>query len=194
MTALVGPGRCPRLFLDACVLFPTVMREVLIGVAEAGLFAPRWSERVLEEWARAARKIGPEGEVIARGEIAALEARMPGARVPGADERRFWLPDPADVHVLACAVQSSCDGIVTLNAKDFPRNVLAEEGLERLDPDGLLVACHEAAPGAVQAVGEAVLGEARRLSGEDWEMRRLMRKARLPRLGKALGEGRPGPG
>jgi hypothetical protein len=42
-------------------------------------------------------------------------------------------------------------------------------------------------PVEVQIVGEAVLAEARRLSGEPWQMRKLMRKARLPRLGKLLG-------
>ena len=59
-----------RVVLDACVLFPTVMREVLLGCAAAGLFAPRWSARILEEWARATVKLGPGAEVYARGEIA----------------------------------------------------------------------------------------------------------------------------
>ena len=176
-----------RFFLDANVLYPTVMREVLLGVAEAGLFVPRWSDRVLEEWARASVKLGPEGEVIARGEIAALSARFPDARVRTAEDGRFWLPDPADIHVLATAVAASCDGIVTMNAKDFPRDILGEEGLVRRDPDGLLMECLARDPAKVWEVGARVLAEARRLSGEDWEMRRLMRKARLPRLGKALG-------
>ena len=58
-----------KIFLDACVLFPTVTREMLLGVARAGVFEPQWSPRVLEEWARAALKIGPEAEVFARGGI-----------------------------------------------------------------------------------------------------------------------------
>ena len=58
-----------RVVLDACVLFPTVMREMLMGAAKAGLFEPRWSSRILEEWALAARKIGPEGETIARKRV-----------------------------------------------------------------------------------------------------------------------------
>lgn len=186
MSDLIAPDRRPRLFLDACVLYPTVMREMLLGVAAQGVFAPRWSGRVLEEWARATRKLGPEGETIARGEIAALAIKFPDAEVPDAAEGRFWLPDPADIHVLAAAVASSCDGIITLNAKDFPRNILAEEGLERLDPDGVLMSSFAASPDAVAQVGEAVLAEARHLSGAPWEMRKLMRKARLPRIGKAL--------
>jgi hypothetical protein len=31
-----------------------------------------------------------------------------------------------------------------------------------------------------------VHAEANRLSGQEWDIRRLMKKARLPRLGKAL--------
>lgn len=178
-----------RVLIDACVLYPTVMREMVLGVAERGLFDPKWSPRILEEWARAARKIGPQGEVIARGEIAAIQARFARAEVniPQGVEARLWLPDPNDIHVLAAAVGCSADAVMTLNAKDFPRDILADEGLERVDPDGFLIGLAGAHPSAVQAVGEAVLEEARRLSGEAWEMRKLMRKARLPRLGKLLG-------
>ena len=177
-----------RVLIDACVLYPTVMREVVLGVAEAGLFEPRWSTRILEEWARAARKIGPEGETIARGEIAAIEARFPRASVniPQGIEARLWLPDPNDIHVFAAAVGCSADAIMTMNAKDFPRSELADQGLERVDPDGFLVGMSVAHPDIVQGVGDSVLAEARRLSGEAWEMRKLMRKARLPRLGKLL--------
>ena len=177
-----------RVLIDACVLYPTVMREVVLGVAAKGLFDPRWSPRILEEWARAARKIGPQGETIARGEIAAITARFPRAQVqiPQGVEARLWLPDPNDIHVLAAAVGCSADAIMTVNAKDFPRNELADEGLQRVDPDGFLVDLAIQHPDVVQSVGEAVLTEARRLSGEPWEMRKLMRKARLPRLGKLL--------
>jgi len=177
-----------RVLIDACVLYPTVMREVVLGAAAKGLFEPRWSPRILEEWARAARKIGPEGETIARGEIAGIQARFPRAQVqvPQGVEARLWLPDPNDIHVFAAAVGCSADAIMTVNAKDFPRSELADQGLERVDPDGFLIRLAVAHPQAVQLVGEAVLAEARRLSGEPWEMRKLMRKARLPRLGKLL--------
>lgn len=175
-----------RLLLDACVLFPTVMREMLIGCASAGLYEPRWSDRILEEWARATIKLGPEAEPVARGEIALLRAQFPSATVAAANEAGLWLPDENDIHVLAAAISGSCDGIVTVNAKDFPRNLLTEEGLFRSDPDTLLCRFHDEAPEAVHAVADAVLSEAIRLSGEDWTMRGLLKKARLPRLGKRL--------
>jgi hypothetical protein len=177
-----------RIFLDACVLFPTVTREMLLGVARAGVFEPQWSPRVLEEWARATLKIGPEAEVFARGEIALLNAAWPRAEIipnPGL-QARLWLPDANDIHVLSAAITGSADSIMTVNAKDFPRNILAEEGLTRIDPDSYLYQVWQASPEVVSSVAEGVLATARKLSGENWQMRNLFKKARLPRIGKAL--------
>ncbi|MCX7565289.1 PIN domain-containing protein [Sulfitobacter sp. F26169L] len=180
-----------KMLLDACVIYPTVMREMLLGVAHKGAYTPLWSARILEEWALAARKLGPQGEAIARGEITMLQAAFPKAQVtPHAGlEARLWLPDVNDIHVLAAAVHGNADGIITMNAKDFPRGILAEEGLSRNDPDAFLLGHFHAAPEVVGKVADAVLTEARRLSGEDWTLRALMKKARLPRLGKALAAG-----
>lgn len=177
-----------RVMIDACVLYPTVMREVVLGIARAGLFEARWSDRVLEEWARAAAKMGPEAAVFARAEIASLALDFPKARidVPEAALRKYRLPDPDDVHVLAAAVLGSCDGIMTMNNKDFPRGALAEEGLARYNPDEFCCRMLAEDEGAVRAIAEAVLARARQMSGSDWTMRGLMKKARLPRFGKAL--------
>lgn len=177
-----------KVLIDANVLYPTVMRQVVLGVAKAGLFTPLWSARILEEWARAAAKLGPDGEAQARGEIALLRRDWPGAEVPvhAGLEARLWLPDPADVHVLAAAIAGSADLILTENAKDFPRGVLAEKGVERQSADPFLLDRFGDDPEAVARATEAVRQEAERLSGEAWPMRKLMKKARLPRLGKTL--------
>ena len=184
----MSAGRPLRVLLDACVIYPTVMREILLGAAAEGLFAPLWSARILEEWARAAARLGPEGEIFARGQAAVIAARFPRGMVaiPDGLERRLWLPDPDDVHVLAAAVAGSADAIVTMNAKDFPRGVLAEEGLLRLDPDGFLADLAQAAPDTLARVVGLSVAEARRLSGEDWTARTLLKKARLTRLSRTL--------
>ena len=177
-----------RVMIDACVLYPTVMREVILGCARGGLFEARWSARILEEWARAAAKLGPEQEVFARGEIAALAVDFPQAivAVHNGLEARLWLPDPNDVHVLAVAVAGSCDAVLTMNNKDFPGNVLAEEGVFRANPDVFLRGLLEEFPQEVDPIAQRVLDEANRLSERPWTMRALMKKARLPRFGKAL--------
>ena len=177
-----------KVLIDTCVLYPTVMRQMLLGAAEHGLFIPLWSDQILEEWARAARKLGPTGEAQARAEIALLKVRWTTNSVtwPPSLAARLWLPDANDIHVLAAAIHGNADGIITMNAKDFPRGLLAEEGLSRNDPDAFLLGHFHANPDAVDHVASSVLEVARSLSGEDWNKRSLMKKARLPRLGKAL--------
>ncbi|MDZ4096553.1 MAG: PIN domain-containing protein, partial [Paracoccaceae bacterium] len=83
-----------RLVLDACVLYPTVLREILLGVAQAGLYTPLWSDRILEEWARATRKLGPLAEIQARSAGALLRAAFPKATIAAAPgiEARLHLP------------------------------------------------------------------------------------------------------
>lgn len=177
-----------KVVLDTCVLYPTVMRQMVLGAADAGAFTPVWSTRILDEWFRAAAKLGTTGQVQAQSEIARLRTRYPEAEiaVPEGLCSRLWLPDANDVHVLAVAVASSSDAIMTLNAKDFPRGVLAEEGLSRIDPDNYLLGVWKADAGIMETVGARVLQDACDLSGSDWQMRTLLKKARLPRLAKAL--------
>lgn len=170
------------------MIYPTVMRQMLLGVAAQGVFTPLWSARIVGEWMRAARKLGEAGVTQAEAEAALLKRDWPGAEVdwPPSLEARLWLPDAADLHVLAAAIAGSADLILTLNARDFPRNLLAEEGIARADPDSFLMGVFEAQPELMHAVANDVLAEARRLSAEDWQMRPLLKKARLPRLAKAL--------
>lgn len=174
--------------LDACVLYPTVLREVLLSVARAGLYTPQWSARILEEWARAAARSGPVAEAEARGAAALMGAAFPRALLPPQPgiEARLVLPDPADEHVLAVAIGGGADAIVTFNRADFPQGVLAGEGIVRRDPDGFLWELWSHHPETVAAAVEVVRAEAERLSGRPQPVRALMKRAGLPRLGKAL--------
>ena len=177
-----------KIVLDACVLYPPRLREILLGVAGAGLFTPLWSARILEEWARATRKIGPAAEVEARVAVTQVMADFPRAMVQAAPavEARLMLPDDNDVHVLAVAVASGADAIVTFNARDFPRHVLAAEGIARRDPDGLLWEMWSHHEAVVAAVVEQARLTAERFSGTEKPLRGFLKKAGLPRLGKAM--------
>jgi len=54
-------------------------------------------------------------------------------------EAEMNIPDPNDRHVLAAAVAGDVDYIVTSNLQDFPPDILAEYGLEAVDPDAFIV-------------------------------------------------------
>ena len=178
-----------RVLLDACVLYPTVMREVLLGAAAAGFFTPLWSARILGEWAHAAAKAGPQVADSARVEIALLRDRWPGAEIDAdpATEARLTLPDADDRHVLAAAISGRADTLCTVNLRDFPTRILTAEGVIRRDPDGLLLEFRQGDPAALEGAVRMVQARAEKLSGTAQPLRPLLKKAGLPRLGKALG-------
>jgi predicted nucleic acid-binding protein len=177
-----------KVVLDACVLYPHALRNILLNLAFAGAFEPLWSARILEEWARATRKLGPAAEIEARGTIARITQAFPRAMVRNASaiEARLLLPDPDDVHVLATAIAGHADAILTFNAMDFPRHVLAAEGIVRRDPDGFLWEIWSHLPDPVtDAVQQAKAG-AEAATGLEKAQRAFLKGAGLPRLGKAM--------
>ena len=38
--------------LDACVLYPATLRDLLLSLARDGLYHARWTERIQDEWVR----------------------------------------------------------------------------------------------------------------------------------------------
>ncbi|MGL5742040.1 MAG: hypothetical protein ACRCXC_05580 [Legionella sp.] len=54
-------------------------------------------------------------------------------------EQSLKLPDANDNHVLAAAIVSGCDVIVTFNIKDFPNKELDKYGIEEQHPDDFLM-------------------------------------------------------
>lgn len=182
-----------RAFLDACVLYPPLVRALLLGAAGAGLFVPLWSARVFGEWRIAvASKQGMAAEDQAVAAQAAMAARFPEARVEAApeDKAAIRLPDPADTHVLAAAVAGEAGALVTFNLRDFPRRTLAAHGIEARHPDGFLWELLSVSPERMLPVIGAAL-EAAGIGPE--RARTALKKAKLPRLGKAVaGDGGTG--
>ncbi len=70
------------------------------------------------------------------------------------------LPDANDRHVLAAAIVSEADVIVTFNLSDFPTPALAAYGIVALHPDGFLGSLFDQEPetfiGAVQEIVSAL--------------------------------------
>ena len=175
-----------RAVLDACVLYPTVLRQILLGVAGAGMITPLWSARILKEWYLTAERLNPGDGVFARGEMARMAARWPRAEIAASPAREagLWLPDPGDIHVLATAIEGRADTIITLNLKDFLARELSAHGLAARHPDAVLHDLWLSDPDPVAAAARQVHAEAEPLT--DLALRPLLKRARLPRLGKAL--------
>ncbi len=180
-----------KVVLDACVLFPTVLRSLLIGLAARDGFTPVWSARILAEWQRAAARLGPEGAQIASHEIAALRRAWAAAETPPdpLTEARIALPDPADAHVVATAITAQAPLIVTLNLRDFPARALAADGLRAQGPDAFLIEHWLVQPTQIAEIARDVQRATERASRRPQPLRALLRRAKLPRLGKALDPG-----
>lgn len=177
-----------RVLIDANVLFPTVMREIVLGAAKIAPFTPLWSDRILEEWRRAAARRSDQDGAIAEVEILAAKRGFPDAAVSVRDETqaRLFLPDADDVHVLAAAIDGRADELLTMNLKDFPTNTLSSEGIIRRAPDEFLLELFHAKPDEMRDAVEAVLALADAHGIDVSSPRGVLKRARVPRLGKAL--------
>ena len=69
------------------MLYPTVMREMLIGAAKSRAFEPLWSARILEEWRRAALKHGETAALQVESEALFLKIALPKASVQIAEDQ-----------------------------------------------------------------------------------------------------------
>lgn len=133
--------------IDACVLARALSRNLILSLAEAGLFRPRWSREAIEETTRAIallherRGVGTaEALAIGGRQSGRIEAAFPEATVDGSAALTggLSLPDPGDRHVLAAAILTRSAGIVTENLKDFPSSVLEPLHLEGLTTDDFI--------------------------------------------------------
>jgi predicted nucleic acid-binding protein len=127
--------------LDACVLVPYRLADLLLWLAEAELYQPLWSDEILEEVRRTlvSPKIGVAPEKANR-RIAQMRDAFPFASVTGYQGLVSGLTnDTKDRHVLAAAVRGHAALIVTSNLKDFPAAALAPYDIEAIHPDDFLL-------------------------------------------------------
>lgn len=127
-----------RVLLDACVLVPYQLADLLLRLADAELFEPLWSDELLAEVERNVVKLGIEpGKAANR--IAQMASAFPNATVTGFEHLVSAMTnDPKDCHVAAAAVRGGAALIVTANTRDFPPEALARYDIEVAHPDDFL--------------------------------------------------------
>ncbi|MEX1191130.1 MAG: PIN domain-containing protein [Brumimicrobium sp.] len=124
--------------LDACVLYPAPVRDILLSLADIGLFKPKWTDQIQEEWTRnLLRNRGELSKKALKLTVEAMNKAFPDSNVENYEELipAINLPDEDDRHVLACGIRCNADLITTFNIKDFPPKELYQYDIEVQNPD-----------------------------------------------------------
>jgi predicted nucleic acid-binding protein len=125
--------------LDACVLIPATLRDTLLRAVEKGMYRLHWSDEILDEVRRNLVKREMTSPENAQDLINQMDNFFPEANVRGFE---VLIPsmtnDKKDRHVLAAAVMSRSQVIVTSNIKDFQKKALEPFGIEAQTPDEFL--------------------------------------------------------
>ncbi|MBC7796095.1 MAG: PIN domain-containing protein [Pyrinomonadaceae bacterium] len=132
--------------LDANVIYPAPLRDLLVRLSLSDAFRARWSETIHEEWMRnvLANRSDLTIEQLTRTKELMNKA-VRDCLVEGFESLidKIELPDTNDRHVLAAAIHVKADVIVTFNLKDFPVEKLAPFGVEAIHPDAFIVSLIE---------------------------------------------------
>lgn len=137
-----------KVVLDANVLYPFSLRDTLLREESEGFFQLYWSDQILEEARRSLVNSGRMTDERAARLRSIMEEAFPEAMVTGHDSLIAAMKNEAkDRHVVAAAVKSGAQVIVTNNLKHFrelPEDIEAQSAddflcnLFDLDGDGML--------------------------------------------------------
>ena len=123
-----------RIFADSSVLIAgcgsrTGASRAVLTMAEIGLFKLVVSEQVVEEYDRNLRKKIPAALPIFTELLATINPEIQPD--PSLEESSRWagIIEAKDTPILAAAVLSKVDRLLSLNTKDFTAEVAAQSGL-----------------------------------------------------------------
>lgn len=134
--------------LDACTMYPMLVRDVLLTLAAHEFFSPKWSPKIRDEWMRnlSARLQERTGRTDSQTQVekiaAAVQAAFPDAEiVKELAEMPILEPVHAkDRHVVMTAIAAHADAIITFNLADFAASHLQEHlRLEVIHPDDFVM-------------------------------------------------------
>lgn len=196
--ATAAPIR-PVTVLDAAVLVPPGLRDLLLSCAEAEAFRPVWQSEIEAEVRRNGARLIIERTGVSPGDAEAeidrtirlMNAAFPGAQLPTQD----WVPlvprmtnQAMDRHVLAAAVGAGATHVVTNNLRDFPASS-RPPGVTVQSADSFLLERLASIPDLVVAGVEAMASRHRKPPRTPKELAEMMAEGeQLRRFGAALGK------
>jgi predicted nucleic acid-binding protein len=185
--------------LDACVLIPAGLRDLLLSCAGESVFRPVWQDEILTEVRRNSIRLLTERSGLTTEEATAAVARtldqmaraFPDAVLPS----ELWVPlvpdltcDQKDRHVLAAAIGSQATHLVTENVRDFPA-ASCPAGLAVVGPDQFLLDRLAAVPAMIRDAVQGMSNRMKEPRRTPTDLAASMAKGQhVPRFGEKLRE------
>ena len=127
--------------LDANVLYPNTLRNLLLSLASDGIYHVKWTTEITQEWSR--NLVADRPDIASKIDrlVELVNLSVQDCLVEGYEYiiPTIELPDLNDRHVVAAAVVGHADSIVTFNLKDFPAELIDKFGVDVQHPDDFLM-------------------------------------------------------
>jgi len=137
------PGNDYSAVLDACVLVPMALCDLLLRLAEEpAMYRPLWSEQILAEMVKALKTKLHRSTEAATWRRQQMKQAFPEAMVtvPSALPKAVeCIPDKDDRHVLAAAIMARANAIITQNTRHFPKDCCEKYGVFCQTPEDFLI-------------------------------------------------------
>lgn len=160
--------------LDANVLYPAYLRDLLLRLAEAEVYQIRWSREILDEMSRNVLENRPGlTEESMERLVGFMEGAFPDAMVEGHEPLIPVMTNhPKDRHVLAAAIRGRADVIVTSNVRHFPPEACEPYDVDVQTPDEFL--CYQWELEDTDHLLDVLEGWASRLKGPPLTLEELL--------------------
>ncbi|WP_020606572.1 PIN domain-containing protein [Spirosoma spitsbergense] len=169
----------PVALLDACILYPAPLRDLLFHIAVRGLYRPKWTDKIQEEWTRNLLLNRPDLLAAQLEKTTdAMNRAFPDAMIRNFESliTSLTLPDADDRHVLAAAIRGQADVLVTANLKDFPLAIVGLFDIEVQHPDQFISSFLATHPDEVLLAFKSQVGNLRRPAKTAAEVLEILRR------------------
>lgn len=138
--------------LDANVLYPAPLRDLLLHIAFLAVYQPKWSDKIQQEWIQS---LLSKRSDLKQSSLANtrkwMETIFPDAQTQLDDKPipSINLPDKDDIHIFETAIRADAKYIITFNLKDFPMDELKKFEIKAIHPDDFVCLIFKDFPEAV---------------------------------------------
>ncbi len=160
-------------------------------LAASDLYRAKWTDQIHDEWMRNLLEERPD---LTRKQLERTRDLMNSAVMDcmvtdyEALEQALVLPDKDDRHVLATAIHSGSDAIITSNLRDFPAAEVSKYDIEVLHPDDFLHFQFELSEAAVLVAVQRILNRLRNPPVSAAQYLDTLERQGLPKTVSALRE------